>query len=467
MAPQLVPWITSQEFLSVYSALFSIPDEAGSIDLVQLRAGLHRIEAWSLRGTCPHQIESTSHLLNLLHFAPLPLNTLSRRLELNAALIRFVNGLVDPHQQGAYAMSISKIADRIGLPSHFVELRHRGTHEEVPEIEVLEWSVREALEWLRVRYWEKMRARYVPDLMEDEGGAREEALMVENLLGMVKDYKERMKVVCRDRSLEKSHARELERLKEGIKEWVGKEEEKIVTICGLLSEVGCLIPISKVKRAKSFDLPPELMNVWSPLLFLLNENTDGRFIPSLITCLTEKIFSSSFRDVSKSTTLSAWVVHLLLSPSSEASGSDIKTNAPPMLLETIRFALLSRTSQGLDFLHRVLSLPSIVQLLDSTLQERVTALMQAARLGDEEIVFEVSNTEEERRLAGLEDRLETLKEGNGRRLELEHEVRMEGIATQQDPSGSDVVSWRLESDRIPMGFFSSENALSYVPLSVS
>lgn len=60
-----------------------------------------------------------------------------------AALIRLVNGLVDPLQLGVYARSIAAIATQLGLPAWLVELRHAATHEDLPSLELLRQAARE------------------------------------------------------------------------------------------------------------------------------------------------------------------------------------------------------------------------------------------------------------------------------------------------------------------------------------
>lgn len=60
-----------------------------------------------------------------------------------AALIRLVNGLVDPLQLGAYARSITSLAQQLGLPPWLVELRHAATHEDLPSLEVLREGARQ------------------------------------------------------------------------------------------------------------------------------------------------------------------------------------------------------------------------------------------------------------------------------------------------------------------------------------
>lgn len=59
------------------------------------------------------------------------------------AIIRMVNGLVDPLQIGAYARSIASIAIQLGLPLWLVELRHAATHEDLPSLELLRDAARD------------------------------------------------------------------------------------------------------------------------------------------------------------------------------------------------------------------------------------------------------------------------------------------------------------------------------------
>jgi ribosomal biogenesis protein LAS1 len=72
-----------------------------------------------------------------------PLSYLSLRHTYAAAIIRLVNGLVDPLQLGAYARSIASIANQLGLPPWLVELRHAATHEDLPSLELLRQAARE------------------------------------------------------------------------------------------------------------------------------------------------------------------------------------------------------------------------------------------------------------------------------------------------------------------------------------
>jgi Las1-like len=72
------------------------------------------------------------------------------------ALIRFVNGLLDPLQKRDKSLPLSVLAASADLPTVFVEVRHWGTHESnLPGAEILKDMGIRALEWLWRNYWNK------------------------------------------------------------------------------------------------------------------------------------------------------------------------------------------------------------------------------------------------------------------------------------------------------------------------
>jgi hypothetical protein len=76
---------------------------------------------------------------------------------MSLALIRFVNGLLDPLQRANKSLSLSMLAREAGLPTVFVEIRHWGTHErDLPGEEVLRDMGVRAVEWLYTEYWKKL-----------------------------------------------------------------------------------------------------------------------------------------------------------------------------------------------------------------------------------------------------------------------------------------------------------------------
>lgn len=109
-------------------------------------------------GAVPHSIEITSLFTSsiLLDECLTKIGVYDDttvRLSYTMAMIKFVNGILDPYQQSSYAISLHRLAELIKLPSYFVELRHIGTHEHIPTLEMLRWSTRRALQWLDENYW--------------------------------------------------------------------------------------------------------------------------------------------------------------------------------------------------------------------------------------------------------------------------------------------------------------------------
>ena len=95
----------------------------------------------------PHALESLLSILVAVQqdnaSGTGPSCSLSLRQSYATALIRLVNGLVDPLQAGTYARSILSIAAQIGLPAWLVELRHAATHEDLPSLELLRDGAKE------------------------------------------------------------------------------------------------------------------------------------------------------------------------------------------------------------------------------------------------------------------------------------------------------------------------------------
>lgn len=75
------------------------------------------------------------------------------RLAYSMALIRFVNGMVDAVQQPPFTLPTYHLAKVLGIPSHFVELRHSATHEALPTLELLREFAVQARSWLWKNYW--------------------------------------------------------------------------------------------------------------------------------------------------------------------------------------------------------------------------------------------------------------------------------------------------------------------------
>ena len=110
---------------------------------------------WRRRGRLPHAVDATSRLTEvcLPTCSPDGRTEGDLRLAQSLAVIRAVNGLVDPQQQSYYAGSVLAIAGRLGLPGWIVELRHDATHSELPSLSVLRSAISTLLTWYDEHYW--------------------------------------------------------------------------------------------------------------------------------------------------------------------------------------------------------------------------------------------------------------------------------------------------------------------------
>lgn len=149
--PTRSPFLKSSELVELHQLLFNPPSSSSTLSFDQQRIqGVELISLYLNRSNCPHAIESTCFLIQAqildhnLHFQPPATSFLSSsqadissRLSYSTSIIRFVNSIVDSEQTGFYAQSINSIAERIGLPLAFVELRHASTHEELPSLNSL------------------------------------------------------------------------------------------------------------------------------------------------------------------------------------------------------------------------------------------------------------------------------------------------------------------------------------------
>ncbi|BFZ54089.1 rRNA-processing protein las1 [Savitreella phatthalungensis] len=154
---RVVPWRDKAEWLELRSAFYHASAQSQTTTdatVIDSRVtAINKVNAWRLRGRVPHAVESTC-MLTCAVVGATSRPQLDSCLMMSAALVRFVNGLVDPAQQGVYAMSMMQLARSIGLPEYFVEIRHSATHEELPSYRSLLAATESALDWLYANYWE-------------------------------------------------------------------------------------------------------------------------------------------------------------------------------------------------------------------------------------------------------------------------------------------------------------------------
>ncbi|KAL5125691.1 Ribosomal biogenesis protein LAS1L [Glycine soja] len=154
-AHRLVPWLNWDEWLFVKHALFS--DSPHSVS-----SALKRISAWRSRGSLPVLIEVTASIIEIQLKDPFfrqdESNDASLSEEMLAmlycmAIMRLVNGVVEKTRKKEVT-SIAVAADAIGIPRMLIDIRHEGSHRELPSLKIVRSASVKALDWLKSYYWE-------------------------------------------------------------------------------------------------------------------------------------------------------------------------------------------------------------------------------------------------------------------------------------------------------------------------
>jgi ribosomal biogenesis protein LAS1 len=403
--PRRVPWSSIVELDQVCSWVYADVDDLNSKQLAVNRVSLSanansltiqcsfELLAWKAITALPHALESTLTLLVVYISDYQSQNAFSSRLFIRlsyaSALIRLVNGLVDPLQFGAYARSIASIAMQLGLPLWLVELRHASTHEELPSLELLREGAKQvcglteappstadlnvqSMSWLLNNYW-------LPTINPTQI-APVPTQSLQPILPVLKVYKATMKDISRDVSMKAKRKATYHSVVKGIENWISearvagsvsaaeldmaqevKEELALEKFCDALLEKGVLVPLSKkyifyglncnslnvmsyrkrVSAASGF-LPPELsVKIWEPLLTHLH-STHREFSATLVNRILHHLqaqdrMETRKRDTSFELCLARWVVWITvnLDDSEVESRSDLKQTALLQLLSAL------------------------------------------------------------------------------------------------------------------------------------
>ncbi|KAL3718560.1 hypothetical protein ACJRO7_003654 [Eucalyptus globulus] len=159
VAYKLVPWLSWDEWDSVRASLFSpSPDSVA--------AALRRITAWRSRGCLPVAVEVTASIIAIQQKDPffrrdLPPNAFSDSDEILVmlycmAIMRLVNGVIEKTRKKT-EVSIAEAASAIGIPRMLIDIRHEGSHRELPALPLVRDASLQALSWLKSYYWEPQK----------------------------------------------------------------------------------------------------------------------------------------------------------------------------------------------------------------------------------------------------------------------------------------------------------------------
>ncbi|XP_050283435.1 uncharacterized protein LOC126723697 isoform X5 [Quercus robur] len=167
---KLVPWLSWDEWLFVKDCLFSnSPDSVAT--------AFQRISAWRSRGCLPVAIEVTASIIEIQQKDPhfrenqsngafdnfradqtsyVPLSEDMLAMLYCMAIIRLVNGVVEKTRKKT-EVSLAVAADAIGIPRMLIDIRHEGSHRELPALQIVRSASLKALDWLISYYWEPQK----------------------------------------------------------------------------------------------------------------------------------------------------------------------------------------------------------------------------------------------------------------------------------------------------------------------
>ncbi|KAL6452206.1 las1 Pre-rRNA-processing protein las1 [Candida maltosa Xu316] len=288
-----------------------------------------KVKAWSTRGKLPHGIEATSFLTTITLNDSRDKQTDSNTLQLSytMALIRFVNGLLDPFQQSNYAIPMHLLAKQLNLPTYFVELRHMGTHENLPSLDILRITCSKALSWLYENYWNQL----------DEETEEEKPVNLDVFHFRVKLAETRFKkyqIFDNLKTFKKIRKQDLNKVYEpnateetalafhkclaDIIDFANVDSDLFITI--LLHKHYLVYPASKVKD-KKVKFNPLIIKLYQPLLDRLNVDfkiecfnriidiIKGKKKSKLVVKLYKKFGFAELSDDSETIQLMEWLSH--------------------------------------------------------------------------------------------------------------------------------------------------------------
>lgn len=160
--PRVVPWRSRAEWEDVRNGFY---DDTNEKPLHRQRA-IETVQVWRSRCRIPFAAEATAFLVEALSMTEGTTCAVHvKRLACSMAIVRFVNGILDPAQQSHFVVPLYTLAKQVGLPAMFVDLRHAATHEQLPLLCVLKDAIERALQWLHTVYWSEKDDREDDEVM--------------------------------------------------------------------------------------------------------------------------------------------------------------------------------------------------------------------------------------------------------------------------------------------------------------
>ncbi|KAI9790704.1 MAG: rRNA-processing protein las1 [Peltula sp. TS41687] len=307
--PQFIitPWRDMSELVKARDQFYRRSSSNSSSQTVdERREAVELVRAWKIRGQVPHAVESTGLLVDAMLNDTPNVSPWCIRAAYSIAFARFVTGFVDSSQEGKWKLSMYKVADQLGLPTSFVEIRHRIAHEELPSVTVLREAARRSLDWLWDYFWKHLDERMPGGGMIDDEkeAAPVVAGMKEQFREVLKPYVKRRVVDVREgkgkgkESTSTATATAME--KDGVTDVISKacvrlcrgDEQTLSVLVTVLLEPKFLIPANRTIQSS---LDPAFA-IWTPLLRSLSTHQQA-FLSTLVDELLIQLTLPSSLDV--------------------------------------------------------------------------------------------------------------------------------------------------------------------------
>ena len=175
-----------------------------------------------------------------------------------SALLQFVTGFTDIEQTKEHKQSMFKVAQSIGLPRSFVELRHRITHEDIPPLQTLRDANERARQWLLEKYWIPMSNEYAKTKRKEPECVSAKTLekLIWIFTSIVKGYSDlSMTARCEPKQLEK----QVKAIVQLVEKHCDNHSLKLLAFSQVLLDSGNLSSV----KVLAIDAPQELASLGS------------------------------------------------------------------------------------------------------------------------------------------------------------------------------------------------------------
>ncbi|KAH8520000.1 hypothetical protein H0E87_001451 [Populus deltoides] len=171
---KLVPWFNWNEWECVRDCLFSESPE-------NILSAINRISTWRSRGCLPVVIDVTASIIEVqqkdpLYRKDLPDDAIHSEQMLAMlycmAILRLVNCVVEKTRKKT-EVSIAEAAGAIGIPRMLIDIRHEGSHRDLPALALVQDSAVKAIDWLKSYYWEP-QTKQIPFQSDGTASIRKE-----------------------------------------------------------------------------------------------------------------------------------------------------------------------------------------------------------------------------------------------------------------------------------------------------